>query len=68
MSPAMNTVLRASAVLAVLMLTTLGVLFVFDVIPPEMLRHYTIKTLVLAGIVAAAGLILGVLLKNGKPD
>jgi hypothetical protein len=58
--------LRAVAVLAVLALAALGVLFVFDVIPREMLQDLGIKTVYILAILAAASLTIGLLLKKPK--
>lgn len=59
-------ILKASAVLAVLLLAGMGCLFVLDIIPKDTLAEASSKILAVVGILAAAGLVLGLLLK--KPD
>ncbi|MGH8529324.1 MAG: hypothetical protein ACRETN_05705 [Nevskiales bacterium] len=66
MSPSMSTTLRAAATLAVVLLSLLGVLFVFDLIPRETLQHYAVKILLLIAIIAGAGRVLGVLLRKER--
>jgi hypothetical protein len=58
--------LRGVAVLAVLLLAALGVMFVFDVIPRDTLQDLSIKTGYAVGILAAAALAIGLLLKSPK--
>jgi len=58
--------LRVVAVLAVILLAGLGALFVLDIIPRDTMQDLTVKTLYLLGILAAASLTIGLLLKNPK--
>jgi hypothetical protein len=60
------TTLKAAAVLAVILLAGLGSLFVLDLIPRETLQDLTVKTVSLVGILAAASLTIGLLLKKPK--
>lgn len=64
----MNGVLRLMAVLAVLLLAGLGLLLVLDLIPREQLASLSGKGLMIIGIVAAASLAVGLLIKNDKLD
>lgn len=57
-------ILKGAAVLAVMLLAGLGCLFVLDVIPRETLNDLTVKTLFVCGIIAAAGLAVGLLIKK----
>ncbi len=60
----LSTVLRAAGILAVLLLAGLGMLFVLDLIPREMLKELATKSVVMVGILAAAGLTIALLLKK----
>lgn len=60
----LSTVLRAAAVLAVMLLAGLGILFVLDLIPRETLTELSIKFVAVIGILAAAGLVMGLLIKD----
>lgn len=59
-------ILRAFSVLAVLLLAGLGILFVLDLVPREMIKELSIRGVLVIGILAAAGLVTGLLLN--KPD
>jgi hypothetical protein len=56
-------VLKFIGILAVLLLAALGVLFVLDVFPREMLADAAVKSVVILGIVAAASLAIGMLMR-----
>lgn len=57
-------ILRATAVLAVILLAGLAGLFVLDVIPRETLNALAVKTVYLIAIIAAAGLAVGLLVRK----
>lgn len=61
-------VVKMMAVLAVLLLATLGVLLVFDVIPREQFQTLSVKGLMVIGILAAASLAVGLLMKSGNKE
>ena len=54
--------LRGLGVLAALILAGIGMLFVLDLIPREMLQEVSIKALMVLGILAAVGIVIGALL------
>lgn len=58
--------LRATAVILVLLLAGLGVLFVLGLVPREVLLDGSLRIVAIAGIVGAAAFVIG-LLVNGKP-
>jgi len=60
------TTLKAAAVLAVILLAGLGALFVLDIIPRDTMQDLTIKMLYLLGILAAASVTIGLLLRSPK--
>jgi hypothetical protein len=60
----MTGLLKAFGVLAVLLLAGLGILFVLDLIPRETLQTLSTKGVLVIGILAAAGLVLGLLLRK----
>jgi hypothetical protein len=57
-------VLKFIGILAVLLLAGLGMLFVLDIIPREMLGDAAVKSLVVLGIVAAASVAVGLLARG----
>ena len=57
-------VLKFIGILAVLLLAALGVLFVLDIIPREMLGDAAVQSLVVLGIVAAASVAVGLLARG----
>ena len=57
-------ILKASSVLVVFLLAGLGILFVLDLIPREMLQQLSIKGGLVIGILAAAGFVIGLLLNK----
>ena len=63
----MAGVLKFIGILAVLLLAALGVLFVLDIVPREMLGDAAVKSIVVLGIVAVASVAVG-LLARGRSD
>jgi hypothetical protein len=59
--------LKLIGILAVLLLAALGVLFVLDIIPREMLGDAAVKSLAVLGIIATASVVVG-LLARGRPS
>lgn len=62
----MTTALKAFGVLAVLLLAGLGILFVLDLISRELLQTLAVKTVLVAGILVASGLVIGLLLRKNS--
>ncbi len=60
----MSGILRSAGVIAILLLAGLGCLFVLDVIPREMFKELLAKSIAVIAIFAAAGLLIGLLLKR----
>lgn len=61
---ALSTTLRAAGILAVLLLAGLGILLVLDVISRDLFTQWSVKAVAIVGILAAAGLLMGLLLKK----
>jgi hypothetical protein len=59
-------VLKFIGILAVLLLATLGALFVLDVFPREMLSDAAVKSVVILGIAAVASVAIGLLVRGGS--
>jgi len=64
--PAFGGVLRAVAVLAVMVLAGIGILAVLGIIPQEALQEWATKIGLIAAIIAAAAVVLGLLARSGK--
>ena len=62
----MAATLKAFSVLAVLLLAGLGILFVLDLIPRELMQTLVVKTVLVVGILAASAFVIGLLI--GKDD
>lgn len=54
----MSNIFRAVGVMATLLLASLGIAFVFDVIPREQLQTLAEKSLVTASILLVAGVLV----------
>ncbi len=63
----MSTVLKVAGILATLLLAGLGIAFVLGLIPRELLIEQSLMALAVIAILAAAGLIVGLLLKSREP-
>jgi len=59
--------IKVMAVLAVLLLAGLGCLYVLDIIPRDMLQELSMKSLAVAAILGAAGLVVALLVKEPRP-
>ncbi len=63
----MASVLKAAGILATLLLAGLGIAFVLGLISRELLVEQSLMALAVIAILAAAGLIVGLLLKSRDP-
>jgi len=62
-----SKLLRAAAVLAMLLLAGLGILAVLGLVPRELLLEQSLKVLAVIAIIAVAALIVGLLIKGRVP-
>jgi hypothetical protein len=60
--------MKLIGILAVLLLAALATLFVLDVLPREMLREATVKSVLVLGIVALASVVIGLLATGRRHD
>ncbi|HKS36956.1 MAG TPA: hypothetical protein VJW76_07195 [Verrucomicrobiae bacterium] len=68
MAKTTTVTLKIAGVAAVLLLALIGILLVLDVIPREAVKEVTVKTMLVIGIVTAASLIIGLLVRSrGEP-
>lgn len=63
----MASVLKAAAILLVLLLAGLGIAFVTGLIPREVLFDQSLLILAVVAILAVVGVILSLLLRNRDP-
>jgi hypothetical protein len=64
MAKTTTVTLKIAGVVAVLLLTLIAILLVLDVIPREAVKEVTVKTMLVIGIVTAASLIIGLLVRS----
>lgn len=68
MSTKVSGVLRLIATLAVVLLGTLAVLVVLDIIPRDLLQAWSIKVLLVTGIIAVTALVVSLLARKGPGE
>jgi len=64
MAKTTTVTLKIAGLVAVLLLALIAILLVLDVIPREAVKEVTVKTLLIIGIVTAASLIIGLLVRS----
>lgn len=64
MAKTSTVTLKIAGVVAVLLLTLIAILLVLDVIPREAVKEVTVKTMLVIGIVTAASLVIGLLVRS----
>lgn len=64
MSKTTSLTLKIAGMVAVLLLALIAILLVMDVIPREAVKEVTVKTVLVIGIVTAASLVIGLLVRS----
>jgi hypothetical protein len=64
MAKTTTVTLKIAGVVAVLLLTLIAILLVLDLIPREAVKEVTVKTMLVIGIVTAASLVIGLLVRS----
>jgi len=64
MSKTTSVTLKLAGMVAVLLLALIAILLILDVIPREAVKEVTVKTVLVIGIVTAASLVIGLLVRS----